>query len=104
MIRVDKDSSTPLYKQVYESVRRDILDGVWKPGEKIPSIRNLMSDLGVSRNTVVNACQQLYAEGYIESRHGAGYFVSDISFDVLRRPGANAAEPARLEEPREEPP
>ena len=104
MIRVDKSIDMPLYKQVYESVRRDILDGVWKPGEKIPSIRNMMSDLDVSRNTVVNACQQLYAEGYIESRHGAGYFVSDISFDVLRRPSANDTEPKRLEEPHEEPP
>ena len=104
MIRADKESSVPLYRQVYESVRRDILDGVWKPGEKIPSIRNLMSDLDVSRNTVVNACQQLYAEGYIESRRGAGYFVSDISFDVLRRPGTGTAAPSRLEEPREEQP
>lgn len=101
MIRVDKNSDTPLYRQVYDSIRQDILDGVWKPGEKIPSIRNLMADLSVSRNTVVNACQQLYAEGYIESRHGAGYFVSDISFDILRRPGLSDQAPARLEEPRD---
>lgn len=90
MLSVDKTSDVPLYRQVYSSLRQSILSGVWKPGERIPSIRNIMSDLGISRNTVVNACQQLCAEGYIESRHGAGYFVADISFDLLRNPGVSA--------------
>lgn len=84
MISVDRQSPSPLYRQVYDSVRNEILDGAWKPGEKIPSVRDVVGQLRIARNTVANAYQQLCAEGYIESRQGAGYFVADTSFDLLR--------------------
>lgn len=84
MIVVDKSSPVPLYRQVYEHIRREILAGTWAAGEAIPSVRDAMAQTHLARNTILNAYQQLCAEGYIESRRGAGYFVADISFDILR--------------------
>lgn len=83
MINVDKTKDEPLYQQIYESVRQTIVSGGFKAGESLPSIRSLMNDLDVSRNTVSNAYCQLCAEGYVTSRQGCGYIVSDISADTL---------------------
>lgn len=83
-----KDSKAPLYRQVYNLVQQHIFDGSWKPGQKVPSIQSAMEDYGVGRNTVINAYQQLVAEGYLEARHGVGHFVADVSLDALRRPDA----------------
>ena len=61
-----------------------ILSGDLQPGERLPSTRTLAQDIGVSRTTVVNVYDQLTTEGIIESRVGAGAFVSDAL--ELRRP------------------
>lgn len=87
---IDRGSSTPLYRQVYESVRTLILQGTWRPGEQVPSLREMMRSQHLSRNTVLNAYQQLCAEGYLENRQGAGFFVADLSFDILRSPEARS--------------
>jgi GntR family transcriptional regulator/MocR family aminotransferase len=75
-IRVDPRQRAPLQLQIYESVRRAILEGVLTPGARLPSSRELADDLGVSRLTAVLAFDQLAAEGYITSRVGAGTFVN----------------------------
>src|SRR5687768_2353318 len=75
-IRVDPRQRQPLQLQIYESVRRAILDGVVAPGARLPSSRELADDLGVSRLTAVLAFEQLAAEGYITPRIGAGTFVN----------------------------
>src|SRR5688572_18293050 len=75
-IRVDPRQRAPLQLQIYESVRRAILDGVLTPGARLPSSRELADDLGVSRLTAVLAFEHLAAEGYITSRVGAGTFVN----------------------------
>ena len=91
MIVVDKSSGTPLYRQIYESAKETISAGDWRPGETLPSIRSLMSDLGVGRNTVLNAYQQLCAEGYVDAVRGSGYVVAD--FAELMPPIASAGPP-----------
>jgi len=67
----------PLHRQVYEVLRRAILDGRLAPGDRLPSSRQLMQDLQLSRNTVVSALAQLTVEGYLVARVGSGTYVSD---------------------------
>jgi len=75
-LRVDRSAATPLHKQIYDGFRAAILRGDLRAGERIPSTRELTSELGVSRFPVLNAYAQLLAEGYLESRVGAGTYVS----------------------------
>ncbi|MFC4598234.1 PLP-dependent aminotransferase family protein [Cohnella hongkongensis] len=91
---IDRDSGTPLFRQLYESFRSRILLGELKEGEKLPSTRELASSLQVSRTVVVEAYEQLLAEGYIEGRHGSGTFVSEGARLRLDTPDAPEPEPS----------
>jgi GntR family transcriptional regulator/MocR family aminotransferase len=75
-IALERKAETPLTRQIYEQLRSQILTGVLPSGVRLISSRRLCSELGVSRNTVLNAFDQLLAEGYIETMVGAGTFVS----------------------------
>jgi len=75
--RLDPPSRLPLHRQLYEALRRAMLDGKLAAGERLPSSRDLTQDLQLSRNTVVAAISQLTVEGYLVSRIGSGTFVSD---------------------------
>jgi GntR family transcriptional regulator/MocR family aminotransferase len=75
-ISVDRDAESPLHKQIYDGFRAAILRRELRPGQRIPSSRELAAELHVSRFPVLNAFAQLLAEGYFESRVGAGTFVS----------------------------
>lgn len=75
-ITLDENSGAPFYRQIYETIRRSILSGGLPLGRQLPASRLLAKQLGVSRMTVVNAYEQLLAEGYLEGRIGAGTFVS----------------------------
>jgi GntR family transcriptional regulator / MocR family aminotransferase len=75
-ITLDDKSDAPLYRQIYEVIRRSILSGGLHSGRQLPASRLLAKQLGVSRMTVVNAYEQLLAEGYLEGRSGAGTFVA----------------------------
>jgi GntR family transcriptional regulator/MocR family aminotransferase len=76
LVRLDPAERDPLQVQLYTSIRGAILDGVLTPGAKLPSSRELATDLGVSRTTAVLAFDRLAAEGYIEARAGSGTFVT----------------------------
>jgi GntR family transcriptional regulator / MocR family aminotransferase len=76
MISVDRKSPKALHSQIYDAYRASIVDGGLSPGQRIPSTRVLAAEIGVSRFPVVNAYAQLLAEGYFESRVGAGTVVS----------------------------
>src|SRR5258708_30490944 len=75
-VPLDDMSSVPLYRQVYERLRTAILMGQLTPGTRLPSTREMAIELGVSRNTLMNAFDQLLAEGYVEGLVGSGTFVS----------------------------
>ncbi len=77
--------SQPLYQQLYQHLRQAILTGELKRGMQLPSSRSLASQLSLSRNTVLNAYEQLIAEGYLESHSGQGTFVS-INLPELDQP------------------
>lgn len=74
--RLNPQDRLPLHRQLYEALRRAILGGKLGPDERLPSSRDLVLDLGLSRNTVVAALNQLTVEGYLVSRVGSGTFVS----------------------------
>ncbi|HIU62104.1 MAG TPA: PLP-dependent aminotransferase family protein [Candidatus Coproplasma excrementigallinarum] len=74
------------YYTLYENLRRDILRGKLKSGEKLPSKRTLAAELGVSVVTVQTAFDQLLAEGYISSRERSGYYVCKVELDYREQP------------------
>ncbi len=76
MIAVDRKAPEALHRQIYDAYRTAILERRLRPGQRIPSTRSLALELGVSRFPVLNAYAQLLAEGYFESRVGAGTVVS----------------------------
>ncbi|MCH9011415.1 MAG: GntR family transcriptional regulator, partial [Chloroflexi bacterium] len=82
---LDQNAGVPLYRQLYEGLRRAILVGELSPGVKLPSTRALAADLSIGRNTVVNAYEQLLAEGYLEGRTGSGtYIAAELPDHLLR--------------------
>lgn len=90
MIALDFESTVPLYQQIYESIRADIVSRSLPAGSRLSAIRRLAEDLQVARNTVEAAYMQLAAEGYVTSRAGSGYVVEDLDFDSLGEPDAAA--------------
>ena len=76
VIAVDRGASKALHRQIYDAYRAAIIEGRLHPGQRIPSSRGLAAERGVSRFPVLNAYAQLLAEGYLESRVGAGTVVS----------------------------
>ncbi|MBF2051127.1 MAG: PLP-dependent aminotransferase family protein [Elainella sp. C42_A2020_010] len=90
---IDRNSSTPLIRQIYLELRQQILQGTLAAGQKLPATRALATQLGVSRNVVLEAYDQLIAEGYLESRAGSGTYVAQgATWSVL--PSQPRSEPA----------
>ncbi|MBO9539742.1 PLP-dependent aminotransferase family protein [bacterium] len=87
-LTLDNAAPTPLYHQLYEALRQAILSRRLAPGDRLPSTRDLANALAVSRTTVTVAYDQLFAEGYLVARTGAGTFVSSELPDALLKPAA----------------
>lgn len=64
--------------QLYNYIKKEILQGYAVPGEKLPSLRNLSSSLNISLTTTEQAYNQLLVEGYISSKPNSGFFVNDL--------------------------
>lgn len=80
-----QNDALPLYRQIYEALRKAILGGDFASKMRLPSTRSLAQNLGVSRITVINAYEQLFAEGYLEGKIGAGTFVaSELPENLLQ--------------------
>ena len=73
---VNRADNSPLFRQLYQQLRSAILSRRLRPGTKLPSTRELSSQLGVSRSAAVAAYEQLLAEGYTSGRRGSGTYVS----------------------------
>ena len=78
MVVVDRRQKAPLQSQLYRQIRELIMTGHLKAGIRLPSTRDLVNQLGVSRNTIVYALDQLIGEGYLRSRAGSGIYVEDL--------------------------
>jgi GntR family transcriptional regulator/MocR family aminotransferase len=81
-LRLDPGAASPLFRQLYLGLRDAIVHEQLAPGMRLPPTRILATRLGVARNTVINAYEQLFAEGYVEGRIGSGTTVSrDLPID-----------------------
>lgn len=84
-VELDPAASVPLYRQVYQDIRQAILSSKLLPEMQLPSTRMLADELEVSRTTILEAYEQLTAEGYLESRVGSGTYVArELPEDLLR--------------------
>jgi GntR family transcriptional regulator/MocR family aminotransferase len=95
-VELNRSTSIPLHRQLYSSLRHAVLQGRLTAGSRLPSSRFMAREVGVSRLTIVSAIDQLVAEGYLESKRGAGTFVADVlppaGADFRRRAGSSQAE------------
>ena len=79
LIQINYRDSRPIYEQIKDGFRKLILTGVLLPDERMPSVRELATNLAINPNTIQRAYRELEQEGYICSVPGKGSFVSDTS-------------------------
>jgi GntR family transcriptional regulator / MocR family aminotransferase len=95
LVTIDRNSTIPMYRQVYQSFRSAVMDGRLRAGERVPSTRALALELRVSRIPILNAYAQLLAEGYFESRTGAGTVISRSLPDPITKSSKSQRERIR---------
>lgn len=76
---IDETSDVPLWVQLRNRIAYLINDGYFKPGDKLPTVRGLASEISINYNTVNKAYLSLVSDGYLESTRGRGVFVTDIA-------------------------
>ena len=84
MLVIDKFSRKPIYEQVIEGIERDIVTGILKERDQLPSIRELSALLSVNPNTIQKAFQELDRNGIIVSGQGRGCFVAENAVGIIR--------------------
>src|SRR4029078_726955 len=83
MTAVQWSDGAPIYRQVKERVVAMMLDGVLKPGDALPSVRQIAAEYQLNPITVSRAYQELHDEGFVEKRRGLGMYVTDGARDNL---------------------
>lgn len=78
MIHLDYRDARPIYEQVKDGLRKLMVTGILRVGDKLPSVRALAVELAINPNTIQRAYSQLEAEGYIVSVSGKGTFVAEL--------------------------
>jgi DNA-binding transcriptional MocR family regulator len=84
-LQIDKSNGEPVYEQIRRQIEQLVRDGLLPAGTRIPSVRQLALALGVSKNTVSMAYEELAAQNIIETRHGSGAYISakpDVAMGV----------------------
>ncbi len=76
MLNLDYRDARPIYEQVRDGLRRQMVTGAIQEGEKLPSVRSLASRLAINPNTIQRAYESLEAEGYLYSVPGKGSFAA----------------------------
>lgn len=92
LLRIDRNSDVPLYKQIQGQIRDHILEGRLKPGCPLPSARTLANEWGISQITADAAYSHLLAEGFIHRRVGSGSYVAENILDISLAVSARKAE------------
>lgn len=75
-LRIQRGSGIPISRQIDAQIRAQILSGVLRPEQPLPSVRQLARELAVNVNTVVRVYEKLAAEGLVDMRHGDGTYVT----------------------------
>ena len=84
MLAVDKMSRVPIYEQIEEGIKREIITGILKERDQLPSIRELSVILATNPNTVQKAFMELDRDGIIVSTPGRGCFVAENAIEKIR--------------------
>jgi len=74
--RIDLKSGVPFYRQIIEQVKFAMARGDLKPGDQLPTVRQLSVDLSINPNTVIRAYKEMEIEGLLETHQGSGTFVT----------------------------
>ena len=82
-MKISQNNGVPIYKQIADAFRSDILAGKYQQGEYLPSIRELAKDLRISALTAKKAYDALEEEGFVTTVHGKGTFVSETNKDRI---------------------
>ena len=77
---IDRNLDSSLTRQIYQQIRQKILKGELKADEKLPASRDLAANLQVSRNVILEAYEQLAAEGYVRGQQGSGTYVASGAY------------------------
>lgn len=83
-MKILQNSGVPIYQQIAEQFKEDILAGKMKQGEYLPSIRGLAKDLRISVITTMKAYEELERQGLITAVQGKGYYVNAQDSEMLR--------------------
>lgn len=83
-MKILQNSDIPIYQQIFEQFKSDILSGRLKQGEYLPSIRTLAKDLKISVITTMKAYEELQSEGLVTAVAGKGFFVNAQNEEMLR--------------------
>ncbi len=81
-IRIDPDSAVPIYLQIIHSIKHLVASGRLKPGEQLPTVREMATDLRINPNTVARAYDILDTDGVITTQQGRGTFVREHPDDA----------------------
>lgn len=92
-----QNSGVPIYQQIADQMRIDILAGKLKEGDYLPSIRGLAKDLKISVITTMKAYEQLEAEGLVTAAQGKGFYVNAQDSEMLREQHMRRVEEALTE-------
>jgi GntR family transcriptional regulator len=79
---IDTKSGVPFYRQIIEQVKFGIARGVLKPGDRLPTVRQLAVDLSINPNTVIRAYRELEIERLLDTQQGSGTFVGDKNPEI----------------------
>lgn len=83
-MKISQSSGVPIYQQIADAFRTDILSGKLKTGEYLPSIRELAKDLKISVITTMKAYEMLSEEGLVTAAQGKGYYVNAQDSELLK--------------------
>ena len=102
MIQINYRDARPIYEQIIDGFRRQIMQGVLARDEKLPSVRELASSLTINPNTIARAYRELERDGYIYTAQGRGCFVAgvpernEVRVDELKKNLKNTIEELKL--------
>ena len=96
-MKILQNSGVPIYQQIADSFRTDILSGKFKQGEYLPSIRGLARELKISVITTMKAYEQLEQEGLVTAVQGKGFYVNAQDSEMLKEQHLRRVEEALLE-------
>jgi len=95
-LKISQTNGVPIYKQIADSFRNDILSGKYKQGEYLPSIRELAKDLRISVITTMKAYEQLELEGLVTAAQGKGFYVNAQDSEMLKEQHQRKVEEALM--------